>query len=404
MTKEEPDSAAVTAAASAETAFIRGGSATSETAADSTAVSLSASTPATSTSVSAGSAAQALRAAAAPASGATAFATADLPQQAPAPAKRCKTEAGDVAVAPCDQEQQEPPQQPNGRTAGGGRYLLADTFLGEGTYGRVERAWDVVLKQHVAIKRVNSAVINSSAGSSSNNKQLLRQCVGQVGLHFTTIRELKVMRELQPPKGHLYPQQEEEEQQHLMGLLDVFTEHGCICLVMEEMRGDLRRILDSKTRLSEAHIKCIVLQLLQALHRLHKHYLLHRDISPANIFVAEGGICKLADFGLSRAFGAVRELMTAKVVTLWYRAPELLWGADRYGDKADTWSVGCILYELLTGRALFPGANDVDQLCRIFSLLGTPQAAPPPSPAHAPSVAAGTLRPPAERGYEGLNK
>ncbi|OEH79843.1 CAM CDPK domain-containing protein [Cyclospora cayetanensis] len=277
MTKEEPDSAAVTAAASAETAFIRGGSATSETAADSTAVSLSASTPATSTSVSAGSAAQALRAAAAPASGATAFATADLPQQAPAPAKRCKTEAGDVAVAPCDQEQQEPPQQPNGRTAGGGRYLLADTFLGEGTYGRVERAWDVVLKQHVAIKRV--------------------------GLHFTTIRELKVMRELQPPKGHLYPQQEEEEQQHLMGLLDVFTEHGCICLVMEEMRGDLRRILDSKTRLSEAHIKCIVLQLLQALHRLHKHYLLHRDISPANIFVAEGGICKLADFGLSRAFG-----------------------------------------------------------------------------------------------------
>ncbi|CBZ53851.1 putative CAM kinase, CDPK family [Neospora caninum Liverpool] len=316
------------------------------------------------------------------------------PSQAARPESNVK---GDPAVVPR-------------RLEGKQRYRLCDTFLGEGTYGRVEKAEDLLTKQIVAIKKVKANAANlfssrenagqSASGTEKVRAQLLRQNVGSVGLHFTTIRELKVMREI--------------EEENVMGVIDVFVEQDFICLVMELMHGDLKKLIDSKTRLSIQHVKCIVLQLLKGLHALHKRYIVHRDLAPANVFINAQGICKVADFGLSRCFGCPvvsgslpqknaepskpeanackettpaephkaaavaisrKELMTAKVVTLWYRPPELLYGADRYGQAVDMWSVGCIMAELLTGSPLFPGANEIDQLSRIFSLRGTPTTA-----------------------------
>eukprot|EP00920_Eleutheroschizon_duboscqi_P026404 GHVT01065052.1.p1 GENE.GHVT01065052.1~~GHVT01065052.1.p1 ORF type:complete len:247 (+),score=59.23 GHVT01065052.1:788-1528(+) len=164
-------------------------------------------------------------------------------------------------------------------------------------------------------------------------------------------------------------------------------------IVMDIMEGDLKKFIDKNVRLTECHVKCLMRQLLQGLEQLHAAFFVHRDLSPANVFINKAGVCKVADFGLARSFGwhaegspvlsraartsqqqqhRFRPTMTAKTVTLWYRPAELIFGANLYGSAIDMWSCGCVFAELLLGRALFPGLNEIDQLGKIFELCGTP--------------------------------
>ena len=100
---------------------------------------------------------------------------------------------------------------------------------------------------------------------------------------------------------------------------------------------------------------------------------MHRDLKPGNILIgSDEKTVKIADFGLARTFGLPLKTYTHEVVTLWYRAPEVLLGQKVYSTAIDIWSLGCIFYELCHNKPLFSGKSEIDQLFRIFKTLGTP--------------------------------
>ncbi|XP_059822064.1 cyclin-dependent kinase 2-like isoform X2 [Hypanus sabinus] len=114
------------------------------------------------------------------------------------------------------------------------------------------------------------------------------------------------------------------------------------------------------------------ISLLKELNHQNIVRVLHRDLKPQNLLINDGGAIKLADFGLARAFGVPVRTYTHEVVTLWYRAPEILMGCKFYSTAVDVWSIGCIFAEMITRKPLFPGDSEIDQLFRIFCTLGTP--------------------------------
>ncbi|KAK9507089.1 hypothetical protein O3M35_008905 [Rhynocoris fuscipes] len=119
-------------------------------------------------------------------------------------------------------------------------------------------------------------------------------------------------------------------------------------------------------------VKSYLYQILQAILFCHKRRVLHRDLKPQNLLIATKGVIKLADFGLGRAIGIPVRVYTHEVVTLWYRAPEVLLGATRYSCPVDIWSIACIFAEMATRKPLFQGDSEIDQLFRIFRVLTTP--------------------------------
>lgn len=147
-------------------------------------------------------------------------------------------------------------------------------------------------------------------------------------------------------------------------------------MVFEYMDHDLTGLMDSPHLkwFTVPQIKCYVKQLLSGLHYCHKNFVLHRDIKGSNLLINNKGQLKLADFGLARVstFNEQSQSYTNRVITLWYRPPELLLGAVNYGPAIDMWSAGCILGELLAKKPLFPGHDEIDQLGLIYKLCGTP--------------------------------
>jgi len=187
---------------------------------------------------------------------------------------------------------------------------------------------------------------------------------------ITAIREIKILKQLQNP--------------HVVKLHEIVTSQptdynkgkGSIYMVFEYMDHDLTGLMDNPVvHFTPPQIKCYMQQLLNGLHYCHKNGILHRDIKGSNLLINNKGILKLADFGLARPYteqANANANYTNRVITLWYRPPELLLGATLYGPAIDMWSVGCIFAELLTRKPLFPGRNEFDQLDLIWKKCGTP--------------------------------
>jgi len=179
------------------------------------------------------------------------------------------------------------------------------------------------------------------------------------GLSQDAIREIRLLQELDHP--------------NVMKVLDIFSHSSNINVVLEYMHTDLDHILRSKEiLLTSGDVKSYMKMLLLAVEHCHQNWILHRDIKPANLLVGPDGQLKLADFGLAKIYGSPDRELSPQACTLFYRAPELLFGARIYGHGADMWSVGCVFAELMLRVPLFPGNTELDQLSKIFACLGTP--------------------------------
>ena len=167
----------------------------------------------------------------------------------------------------------------------------------------------------------------------------------------------------------------ELKHENILSLYDVIHVENKLMLVSEYMDLDLKRYMDTRgdhSKLDAPTIKSFTYQLLQGINFCHENRVLHRDLKPQNLLINKKGQLKLADFGLARAFGIPVNTFSNEVVTLWYRAPDVLLGSRTYNTSIDVWSAGCIMAEMYTGRPLFPGTTNEDQLQKIFRLMGTP--------------------------------
>ncbi|GFS52457.1 cyclin-dependent kinase 2 [Trichonephila inaurata madagascariensis] len=213
--------------------------------------------------------------------------------------------------------------------------------VGEGTYGVVYKAEDKSNKRLVALKKIRL------------------KCETE-GVPSTALREISLLKDLDHP--------------NVVRLEDVVYSDQKLFLVFEYLDLDLKKQLDQlqNTGLPLRTTKSYLYQLLRGLAYCHSRKILHRDLKPQNLLVDKEGNIKLADFGLARAFQLPIKAYTHEIVTLWYRAPEILLGTKEYSTSVDIWSIGCIFAEMLTKRPLFPGDSEIDQLFRVFRTMGTP--------------------------------
>ncbi len=162
----------------------------------------------------------------------------------------------------------------------------------------------------------------------------------------------------------------------LCRLYDVVHTERKLTLVFEYLDQDLKKYLDvCDGGLEPAICKSFLFQLVTGVAFCHHHRVLHRDLKPQNLLINREGELKLADFGLARAFGIPVRSYTHEVVTLWYRAPDVLLGSRHYSTPVDIWSIGCIFAEMVNGSPLFTGTSEETQLDTIFRQLGTPSEA-----------------------------
>jgi serine/threonine protein kinase len=215
--------------------------------------------------------------------------------------------------------------------------------IGQGTYGVVYKAMNKSTREFIALKKIRLE------GEDE-------------GVPSTAIREISSLMELQHP--------------NVVRLLDVICQEKRLYLVFEYLNQDLKRYIDTAppSGMTTSHVKSFLWQILQAITFCHIRRMLHRDMKPQNVLIGSDGVLKIADFGLSRAFGIPLPAYTHEVVTLWYRAPEILLGGKRYSTPVDIWSIGCIFAEMATRKPMFTGDCEIDQLFKIFRCLGTPTA------------------------------
>lgn len=221
------------------------------------------------------------------------------------------------------------------------KYEKIEKPLGEGTYGVVYKAKNIETGETVALKKIRLEVEDE-------------------GVPSTALREISVLKTLEHP--------------NVVKLKDVEHSDNRLYLVFEYLDQDLKKHMDNvKTKyLKPMLVKSYVCQMLLGIDFCHKRGVMHRDLKPQNLLIDMNGRLKLADFGLARAFCIPVRAYTHEVITLWYRAPEILLGSRHYSTGVDIWSIGCIMAELANKRPLWPGDSEIDMLFRIFRLLGTP--------------------------------
>ncbi|KAF2194036.1 Pkinase-domain-containing protein [Zopfia rhizophila CBS 207.26] len=235
--------------------------------------------------------------------------------------------------------------------------------IGEGTYGVVYKARDLTTKDQriVALKKIRLEAEDE-------------------GVPSTAIREISLLKEMNDV--------------NIVRLLNIVHADGHkLYLVFEYLDLDLKKYMEAlpvsqggrgkalpegsghalqTLGLGPDMVKKFMNQLCQGVRYCHAHRVLHRDLKPQNLLIDKEGNLKLADFGLARAFGVPLRTYTHEVVTLWYRAPEILLGGRQYSTGVDMWSVGCIFAEMCTRKPLFPGDSEIDEIFKIFRILGTP--------------------------------
>ncbi|KAL9111549.1 MAG: hypothetical protein Q9227_004037 [Pyrenula ochraceoflavens] len=233
--------------------------------------------------------------------------------------------------------------------------------VGEGTYGVVYKARDLAHNNRiVALKKIRLEAEDE-------------------GVPSTAIREISLLKEMQDP--------------NIVRLYNIVHADGHkLYLVFEFLDLDLKKYMDAlpvteggrgkqlpegsaemaRLGLGEGMVKRFMLQMCEGIRYCHSHRILHRDLKPQNLLIDREGNLKLADFGLARAFGVPLRTYTHEVVTLWYRAPEILLGGRQYSTGVDIWSIGTIFAEMWTRRPLFSGDSEIDQIFKIFKVLGTP--------------------------------
>lgn len=215
----------------------------------------------------------------------------------------------------------------------------------EGTYGVVYRAKDKRSDTIVALKK-------------------LKMEKEKEGFPITSLREINTLLKGQHP--------------NIVTVREIVVGSNMdkIFIVMDYVEHDLKSLMETMKHKKQVflpgEVKCLTQQLLKAVAHLHDNWILHRDLKTSNLLLSHKGILKVGDFGLAREYGSPLKAYTSVVVTLWYRAPELLLCSKEYSTPIDIWSVGCIFAEFLAMTALFPGKSEVDQLNRIFKDLGTP--------------------------------
>ena len=222
--------------------------------------------------------------------------------------------------------------------------------VGEGTYGVVYKARDKVGERNfVALKCI----------LMDKEKE---------GFPVTALREIMILKHLKHP--------------NLISLLEIVSTKqnkdkiSNVYLVFEYMDHDLAGLLRSKASFRPETIKSIFYQILSGVKHLHDKHIIHRDIKSANILINSKGEIKVGDFGLARKINPIippeRNKFTNKVVTLWYRAPEILLGARNYSYVSDVWSLGCMFLEILVGEPIFTGKDEKTQIASIFEKCGSP--------------------------------
>ncbi|WCJ34871.1 Protein kinase superfamily protein [Euphorbia peplus] len=214
--------------------------------------------------------------------------------------------------------------------------------IGQGTYSSVYKARDLETGKIVAMKKVR--FVNMDPES----------------VRFMA-REIHILRKLDHP--------------NVMKLESIVTSRmsDSLYLVFEYMEHDLAGIAATPgIKFTEQQIKCYMQQLLRGLEHCHSRGILHRDIKGSNLLIDNNGILKIGDFGLATFYKPDQsQALTSRVVTLWYRAPELLLGDTQYGEAIDLWSTGCILAELFAGKPIMPGRTEVEQMHKILKLCGS---------------------------------
>jgi len=214
--------------------------------------------------------------------------------------------------------------------------------IDEGTYGVVYRARDTETDNIVALKQLK-----------------LNAAKSDEGFPIASLREINILTRLDHP--------------HVVKLHEVVmgsSQHH-IFMVFEYAEHELKTLLE-RHDFSVAEVKCLLRQLLEGVEYLHDSWVIHRDLKTSNVLLNNKGVLKVCDFGLARHYGEPSRKYTKTVVTLWYRAPELLLGLRAYTTKVDIWSVGCILAEMFLKRPLFCGKAELHQLSLIYQLTGVP--------------------------------
>jgi cyclin-dependent kinase 2 len=214
--------------------------------------------------------------------------------------------------------------------------------VGKGSYGTVYRGKDTVENgETVAIKRIS----------------LKDELAGVPG---STLREISILKVL---GDHV----------NCVKLKHVFHVETSLFLVFEYIENDLRALMDEEKKMTPKMIQSYSKQLLQGLDWLHSNGILHRDLKPSNVLIdTDKKSLKICDFGLARLIGTSPSTYTAEVVTLWYRAPEVLICSGNYSYPIDIWAWACIFVEMCAKKPLFTGEDEISLLQEIYRVLGTP--------------------------------